>query len=191
MKLLSQTLGEDRIKRNVDISEHLYTRLGGVAQAFYIATTGRELVVVLEICQELKLPYLVLGSGSKVALSNLGMKGVIIKNRSDNLRVFGIKGKVSRDGIGIEEAFLEAESGVSLVKLADFARKQGLGGLEVVNNLPGTVGGSFFINIVLRDKAYQTKVLTLGGELKDKLPSQVINSDIILSVIFKLKSSKL
>lgn len=190
IKLLISTLGEDRVKINVDLTEFLQTGLGGIARALYIATTTRELIKVIVLCREIKINFLIIGCGSKIAVGEKGLDGLAIKNRSDNLRIFGIKGRVSRVGIGIEEAFLEADSGVSLAKLSDFAFGQGLAGLEVLKSLPGTVGGSFYINPTLRNRASQIKILGAGTNIKSVLPHQMSKSDIILSVVFKLQARK-
>lgn len=190
IKLLLSYLGENRVKQNIDISEYLQTGLGGLAQAFYIATTTRELVRSAELCQELKIPFLVVGAGSKIAISADGIRGLVIKNRSDNLKVFGIKGKVSRLGIGIEEVFIEADSGATLSKLVEFASAQGLGGLDVLRSSPGTVGGAFFLSPILQEKSHQVKVLTQAGSQKIKQAPKVLRDDIILSAVFKLKAKR-
>ncbi|MCL5783798.1 MAG: FAD-binding protein [Patescibacteria group bacterium] len=190
IRLLVKTFGDDRVKTNVDLSEYLQTGLGGPVKAFYIATTTRELIRVIEICKDLKLDFLVVGSGSKIALSQHGQDIIAIKNRSDSIRIFGIKGKVSRDGLGIEEAFLEVDSGVTLDRLAENSFKQGLGGFEILRSTLGTVGGSFYVLPILREKAHQVKVLTPECEILVKESIRVAKEDIILSVVFKLKSRK-
>lgn len=188
INLLIAELGETRVKQNVDLSEYLRTGLGSMAEAFFIATTTRELVKAVELCRELKINFLIIGSGSKMAVSGNGFAGLAIKNRSDNLRIFGIKGKVSRSGLGIEEAFLEVDSGVSLARLSEYGALQKLGGFEVLKSDFGTVGGSIFISQILREKTHMVKVLSLGGEIDEKKLSEVVKSDVVLSVIFKLKA---
>ncbi|MFH0937013.1 MAG: FAD-binding protein [Candidatus Daviesbacteria bacterium] len=186
--LLASQLGKNRLKENIDLTSYLKSKLGGMASAFYIATTTSELIKIIQLCKELKLSFLVFGLGSKIAISHQGFQGVAIKNRCDGLKIFGIKGKVSRKGIGIEEAFLEAESGASLERLNGFALAQGLGGLEDFSSTLGTIGGSFLINQILREKAAQVKVLTKENIQKTKQVREVDREDIILSVIFKLKA---
>lgn len=190
IKLLTSQLGENRVKRNVDFKEYFSIVQEGVVEALYIATTTRELIKSVELCRELKLDSWVFGSGTKIIIPQGGFQGLVIKNRSDNLRVFGIKGKVSREGIGIEEAFLEADSGSSLGRLDEFASQQGLGGLEVIKSIPGTLGGSFYTNADLQRKASQVKVLTSVGNQEAKEVSEVSREDIILSVVFKLRAKK-
>lgn len=187
LKLLIQSLGPDRVKENIDISEHIQSGHGGRARAFYIATTLRELIKAVGLCRELKIDYLIIGSGSKIGLAE-GFLGLVIKNRSDALKIFGIKGKVSRSGLGIEEALIEAESGTSLNKLCEYSLKQGLGGFETLKGIPGTLGGSLRINQILGEKAQQVKTLGIDDEIDTKTLSQVTSKDVILSAVFKLKA---
>lgn len=190
INLLKSQLGDHRIKLDFDLSKELQSGLGGKVAAYYIATTSRELILCVSLCRELNIEYLVIGSGSKVAISDNGFRGLIIKNRADNLKIFGIKGKVSREGLGIEEAFIEAESGVSLSRLSDFAALQKLSGLEIFKTSLGTVGGSVFFDPTLRGKSNQIKVLTSNDNVITKEPGELLKDDLIISVTFKLKSKK-
>lgn len=189
--LIVSTLGPERIKVGVDVSEYLATGLGSKSAGFYIATTIRELVNAVRVCRELKVPYLIIGTGSKVALSKDGFLGMVIKNRSDNLKVAGVKGKVSRGGIGIEEALIEADSGVSLRRLAEFGDSQKLTGFEGLQVSPGTIGGSLLINDLLISKCHQVEIMDRKGEVKKKNIGELKSEEVILTVIFKLKSKDL
>lgn len=190
IKLLVRELGDERVKLDVDLSDYMETKLGALSRAFYIATTTRELIRAIQLCKDLMMKYQVMGMGSKMAISEQGFPGLVIKNRSDNLKIFGVKGKVSRAGIGIEEAFLEADSGTSLKRLAEYASRQGLGGLEILENALGTVGGSLHILPALREKTHQVKVLNARGAIKVKEVPGISKEDIILSATFKLKAKK-
>lgn len=187
IKLLQGELGELRVQTKVDLSEHLQTELGGAAEAFYIATTTRELIRAAGLCRELKIDFLVIGSGSKIMISEAGLKGLAIKNRSSSIKIFGIKGKVGAGGLAMQEAFLEVDSGVSLSKLAHFAASQKLGGLQLISGIPGTVGGCFFITPALKKLCQQVKVLS-RGTLKVKQPDEVVRGDIILTATMQLKA---
>lgn len=187
--LLKSELGELRVKPQLDISSEMQTRLGGVVGGFYIATSERELIKSVELCRELKVKFLLIGTGSKTAIPPEALDLFVIKNRSDNLKIFGIKGKVSREGLGIEEAFIEAQSGISLAGLAEYAKKQKLTGLEDLQTAVGTIGGSFNINKTLREQAHQVNVLTASGNIESKVTNEVLREDIVLSVVFKLKSA--
>lgn len=191
IRLIVSTLGPFRVKVNIDVSEYLATGLGSKAAGFYIATTTRELVNAIKVCRELKVPYLIIGTGSKVALSKDGFLGLLIKNRSDNLKVAGVRGKVSRGGIGIEEALIEADSGVSLKRMAEFGESQKLTGFEGLRASLGTIGGSLLVNDLLISRCHQVEVLDGGGEVKKKNIGELKREEVILTVIFKLKSKNI
>jgi len=188
LKLLAISLGDNRLKFEVDIKEYFKTNLSGIAEAFYIATTTKELIKVIQLCGELKLDFYIFGSGSKV--TQFPSTGVIIKNRSDDLKIFGVKGKISRQGLGVEEAFIEADSGVSLARLSQYAKEQGLGGLEIVETMTGTLGGSLYFLSNLQEYITQIKALEDKNILKTKSFSDLTKGDIILSVVFHLKTKK-
>lgn len=181
IKLLISELGEIRVRRDVDL-------VGGLAKAFYIATTTRELIKAIEVCRELKIDYFLIGSGSKVSIFEKEVKGLVIKNRSDNIKISGVKGKVSVIGLGIEEAILEIDSGVTISRLCDFADAQNLMGLEILKGSIGTIGGNLYINPALKSKMEQVKVLTKTGKNKIIKAVDLNQSDVILSVVVKLKT---
>lgn len=191
IKLLISELGENRIKINIDVSEYFQNKLGAVAAAFYIATTEKELIKIIQLCNELKIDFLLIGTGSKIALSQDGFSGLVIKNRNDNLRIFGIKGKVSRNGLGIEEALIEAGSGVSLKGLNEYVHAQSLGGFEGFVTTLNTLGGSFYMMPELRLQSQQIKILNHQGLIQIKHEHELSRKDIILSVVFKLQARKI
>lgn len=190
LKILINYLGDIRVKTDIDVSDQLGSRQGGMVKAFYIATTTRELEKAIECCRELKLNYLIIGSGSKTLFPKKVFTGVVIKNRTSNLKIFGIKGKVSTSGIGIEEALIEADSGVSLERLAGFVKSQGLKGFEEFSAYPGTIGGTWYSHQDLRERTEKVKVLNVHGDIQSKDSADVARDDILLSVIFRLKSGK-
>ena len=189
IKILVNTLGALRVKEDVDITDQLDSRLGGVVRAFYIATTTAELTQAVHLAQDLRIEYLVIGAGSKVAIAKSGFPGLMIKNRSDNIKLFGIKGKVDKSGLGVEEASIEVDSGVSLNRLGNYAKQQKLKGVETVCDLTGTVGGNLYINPELKRISNQIKVLTKTRTPDIKTSDQVKREDIIISVVVRLKSA--
>ncbi len=191
IKLLNHAIGVDRVKSQVDISEHLYNNLPTVVEGFYIATSKRELIKIIELVRELKIDYLLIGMGSKVAFTTNGFDGLVIKNRSDMVKVSGIKGKVSPQGIGVEEAYIEAESGLSLKSLSEFSLKQNLTGLEGLSQSVGTIGGSIWQNPILTAFITKVEVIDKYNEVVVKNLSQLNQEDIVIGTILSLKSKYL
>lgn len=190
IKIIISQLGNLRIKENVDLNEYILSKPGTRASALFIATSITELIKAVSLCRELKLPFLLIGSGSKLSAPITIFQGLVIKNRSHNLKIFGVKGKVSRLGIGIKEAFIEADSGVPLSDLAAFSLKQGLGGFEDLSKQVGTVGGSILNNIMLRNKTVHVDILDNSSDNIKKDLNKLQGNDVVLKVIFHLKAKE-
>ncbi|MCL5410101.1 MAG: FAD-binding protein [Patescibacteria group bacterium] len=189
-KLLVAELGELRVKKAINLDDYIERRVGLEVPALFIATTIRELIKAIDLCKELNITFRVIGSGSKINQTDFDGVGLVIKNRADNLKIYGIKGKVSRSGLGIEEALIEADAGASLDRLAQYSMKQGLGGLESLLGSRYTVGGSLLTQIVVRDNTHQVKILNNLSQVETVDMLEINPQNIILSVIFKLKAKQ-
>lgn len=120
-------------------------KIGGAADAFFVPATILDLAQVLSFALEKGIPYFILGKGSNLLISDKGLRALVINMSELN--------KITRD-----ENFVSAFSGVSLRRVAEFAQKEGLAGLEFAHGIPGSVGGAVYMNA----GAY-------GGEIKDVL----------------------
>jgi len=187
-KLIVDSFGGDRFKFDEPIKDYVSSGIGGKAKLFFIAFTVRELVKIISMCIELKLPYFLFGTGSKIMISDLGFDGLVIKNRTKNIHTVSVKGKVSKFGIGIEEALVEVESGVSMKKFAEILDTQGLESYDFLN-LPGSIGGNLLMNNFLQIKAKSIKVLDLQSGIWDIEPKELsLKKHIILSGVFRIKA---
>jgi len=190
IKLLISELGEERVKTGELLKYHTFSNLGGPAEIFYVATNQNELIKILDLAYELKIPYQIFGSGTKLMVSDKGLEGLVIKNRTSNVKIGGIKGKVGKDGIGIEEALIEADSGVSLGKLNEFLKEQKLKDITGFSSLKSTIGGAIFLDKELVDKTQQVKVWDRGDVMDIPLEELNRKNHVVLSVIVKVKSSE-
>lgn len=186
LKLISQSIGSERIKFKESLKSHTFSKSSGTAQGFYIVTTQAELVQILDLTFDLKIPFFIIGSGTKILISS-EIKGLTIKNRSSALKVAGVKGKISRTGLGVAEMFIEADSGVSLAKLNDFLVTQSLQAIDGFSSLKSTIGGSIFLDPILRSSVQSLKVWSEGDVLEVKL-DELMRSMVVLSVLFKFKA---
>lgn len=191
IKLLENTLGPERVKLNEKLSHHTFSKLGGPAQAFYIATSQHELINILNLANSLVLPLFVFGSGTKLAISDKGLRGLVIKNRSGALKIGGIKGKVKKGGLGIEEALIEVDSGVSFTKLNEFLVKQHLMRFQGISSQHATIGGAIFIDSTLREMTKEVKVWEKGMVFGIEVASLSRGRHIVLSCIIKVKAKEM
>lgn len=189
IKILKRVLGDVRVKLDEPLKYHLENAPLGKAQVFYIATNLKELEQALNLSNELKIPFFLVGSGTKIAIPDKGLEGLVIKNRSSGIKISGVKGKVSQKGIGVDEAMIEIESGVSFKKLNDFLKEQGLSPLEFPNLVNSTIGGSLELTPLLQEITQKIKVWS-DSQIFDIDIIDYKKGDYILSIIIKVKSSK-
>lgn len=190
-KLIVDSLGKDRFKFNEPLKDYTALSVGGVAQLFFIAFTTPELTKIVKMCRELKLPVFVFGTGSKIMISDTGFPGLVVKNRTKNIQTVSVKGKVTKYGIGVEEALVEVDSGVSINKFCDYLEQHGLQNKEF-RSIPGSIGGNIFLNRFLQLSVKSVKVLDQSSQI-DEFEADNLNprKDIVLSAVFKISAKDL
>ena len=75
------------LQENVPLAHYTTARVGGPAEALIPVNSAEELARALEQVWELDLPYLILGGGSNVLVSDHGVRELIILNRARNIRI--------------------------------------------------------------------------------------------------------
>lgn len=188
LKVITNYFGADRVKFNEPVAPYTSLNAGGPAKLFFIAFTTQELIKIVKACRELKIPFFIFGTGSKIMLSDYGFDGVVVKNRTKDIQVVSIKGKVSKIGIGVEEVLIEVDSGVSITKLVEFLDYQGLSAEEFRGRV-GSIGGDIFLNKILQSKVKSIKVLDLNSAINEIVPETLsLKKHIILSIMLKIKA---
>ena len=134
--------------QDVPMKDHTSFKIGGNADFLITANNTEELMGIIRACREENLPYMLIGNGSNLLVSDSGIRGAVIKLEGDFKKV-----EVNGNRI-------YAGAGASLTKLCLDAQKAGLTGLEFGYGIPGTVGGAVYMNA----GAY-------GGEIKDVIVS--------------------
>ncbi len=188
MKLIIDTFGVDKIQVGVPLSDFTALKVGGKAKAFFVAFTQNEIVKLINFCRTLKLPFFIFGTGSKIMMSDNGFDGLVIKNRTRDIKILSIKGKVSRVGIGVEEVLVEVESGVGIETFIEFLKVQGLIFVEF-EGIVGSIGGNLYLNWALQERVENIKVLSENGKIEEiKKNDLSLKKHVILSAVFKIKS---
>lgn len=187
-KLIVDSIGRDRFKFNEPLKDYTAFGVGGPAKLFFIAFTDRELTKIITMCRELNLPFFLFGTGSKIMMSDAGFDGLVIKNRTKDIQKIAVKGKVTKFGIGVDEALIEVESGVSINKLTEYLNTQGLETVDF-KNIPGSIGGNLFFSKSLQNRTKSIKVLDLDSDIvvigvETLRPKE----HIIISAVFRIKA---
>lgn len=187
-KLIVDSFGKDRFKFNESLQDYTASGFGGPAKLFFIAFTDRELIKIIEMCRELKVTYFLFGTGSKIMISDKGFNGLVIKNRTKEIQTISVKGKVTKFGIGVEEALIEVESGVSMKRFIEYLDSQNLQSLEF-KNIPGSIGGNLFLSRFLQNRVKSITVLDSDSEIiQINVGALSQKEHIILSVVFRIKA---
>ncbi len=131
LELLTVEYGE-RLQREVLLSRYTAARIGGPADAILVVENAGELAAAASRLWELHLPFIVLGSGSNLLVSDAGLRGVALLNHARQVH-FELNG---------EPPSVWAESGANFGLIARKAAGLGLSGLEWAVGIPGTLGGA-------------------------------------------------
>lgn len=129
------------------MSRHTTFRIGGPADLFVSAGSRESLSQMARRANELEVPYLVIGNGSNMLVSDAGIRGMVIALTGEFNEITLPQPQQVRCG-----------AGAPLSALCTFALEHSLSGAEFLWGIPGTAGGAAFMNA----GAY-------GGEIKDVL----------------------
>jgi len=132
---LCSTFG-DRLQENVPLSGYTAARIGGPADALVFVRSADELADAAEKLWKMDVPFLLLGGGSNVLVSDKGVRGVVIINRA----------RLVKFDLRAEPPSVHAESGVTPNDITQRAVRLGLAGFEWAAGVPGSLGGAVYGN---------------------------------------------
>ena len=127
---------EENSQTGVPLARYTAARIGGPADALLEVRAAGHLVGAARLLWQNQVPFLVLGDGSNVLVSDRGVRGMVLVNRAR---------QASFDETS-DIPTVSAEAGVNLGALARQAAQRGLSGLEWAMGIPGTLGGAAFGN---------------------------------------------
>jgi len=123
-----------RVAENEPMTGHTTLGVGGPADCFVEVMSEDELAALMRYISEKCLPWMVLGDGANLLISDKGIRGLVIKLGEPFTRV-------EVDGLKIE-----AGSAAGISRVADIAATHDLSGLEGVGTVPGSLGGAIVMN---------------------------------------------
>lgn len=134
LSLIADQLPEVICLADEPLSRHTSFRIGGPAELMLCPKNEAELRACLALCRDRGIPWRILGGGTNVLAPDEGVSGAVLLTRGlDEIRL-------------LSDTEIEAGAGLSLARLALFAQKAGLTGLEFAHGIPGTVGGGMYMN---------------------------------------------
>ncbi len=133
---------------NEPMNRHTTFRTGGAADIIADVSSADEVCALIRLCRSENVPYMIIGNGSNLLVSDHGIDGLVIHI-----------GNAMSD-IAVDGRMIKAQSGILLSRLSRIAEQNSLSGIEFASGIPGTLGGGICMNA----GAY-------GGELKDVIRS--------------------
>lgn len=116
------------IKENILLAPYTLYKIGGSARFYAETASADDVAEALYFAAERKLPFVIIGAGSNILVSDGGFDGLAI-------RMVG-------GGVRLEGDRLICDAGVMMARAVLGAAKAGLGGFEWGIGIPGTIGGS-------------------------------------------------
>ncbi|MFW6132771.1 MAG: UDP-N-acetylmuramate dehydrogenase [Planctomycetota bacterium] len=179
---------EEIVKRDEPLAPRTWMGIGGPASYFISPRNVEQLSEVARRCRENDVPVRVLGGGANVLIDDAGVDGAVIRLTEGDFSSF------SRSETG-----LRAAAGADMGKCVLHCVRQGLGGLECLTGIPGTVGGGVRMNAGgafgdVGNVVESVEVMTAGGEIFTRHRPELafayrstnITAQFILSVDFRL-----
>jgi len=158
VKKLTSLLGEERVLIDEPMKNHTSYKIGGPADIMVSPANSTQLGEVIRHCISTGTPYMVMGNGTNLLVSDKGIRGVVIK-------IFEHMGNYSVNG-----EFIEFEAGMLISKASKIALQNSLSGLEFAEGIPGTIGGAVAINAgayngEMAMVVYQTEYMDDSGRI--------------------------
>ncbi|MFR9296735.1 MAG: UDP-N-acetylmuramate dehydrogenase [Aedoeadaptatus pacaensis] len=139
---------KDHVIEDYPMKEVTSFQIGGPVDYFVEPRSEEELKDVIVSVERDEMPWMIMGKGTNMVVSDKGIRGAVIRleNYFSDVHVDGLR--------------VIAQSGASMKKVAEAACEASLTGLEFAHGIPGAVGGAMTMNA----GAY-------GGEMKDVVES--------------------
>lgn len=155
----------ERVLKDEPMKQHTTFRVGGPADLL-VQPAAEEVAKVIQLCKTYEEPWIVIGNGSNLLVSDAGVRGVVIEI-----------GKYQSE-IAIREDMVVAQAGALLSAVANQAAAEELTGFEFAAGIPGTVGGAVVMNAgayggEIKDVLSYAAVLTPNGDVMKMTPEQL------------------
>lgn len=198
-RILSESGNGDlclKIKINEPLSCHTTMRVGGSADLYAEPSGLLEVAALFHAAQKCGLPIFVMGNGSNLVVSDLGIAGLVIGLGDALSRIW-----FEEDPLDKQAVLVHSYAGALLSQVAMACAKRGLAGMEFAAGIPGSIGGAVFMNAgaygnQMSDVVYQSVSLTPQGDMRTLTGQEhafdyrksyfLTNGGIVLSVVLRL-----
>ena len=165
---------KDRVTFEEPMAKHTTFRVGGPAEAYVEPETLKQLTAMIDWAIRKDIPYLVIGGGTNLLVSDKGIRGiVVVLTRCLN--------RIREEDKINDAAIVTAMAGARLQTLCRFAVRQGLEGLNFALGIPGTVGGAIMMNAgtatgSMADVLDAVEILKPAGQIVRRKKNEIVFS---------------
>ena len=155
--IVNQLAGVAGIEVKTDEMMAPYTsyRIGGPATIWAAPSSEESIGEILAIVREAGIPLFILGLGSNLLVSDKGWPGVILY-LGDNL-----------SGWRLDRTTATVMAGTRLLDLIRETVDRGLGGMELMAGIPGSVGGALRMNAGAFGQEIEQTIVKVNGFQRD------------------------
>ncbi len=129
-------LKKSLVRHNQPMALKTTLRVGGTADIYIEPGDSKDLALVLKWAGKNNIPVRIIGSGSNLLASDLGVRGIILRLKGLNWH------NIRREKNGL----IVAGAGVKLQSLVSWTAQQKMTGAEFLAGIPGTIGGAARMN---------------------------------------------
>jgi UDP-N-acetylmuramate dehydrogenase len=126
------------IQENISLRDKNWFQTGGSARFFAQPTNASEFQQAIAFAQQQSVECFVLGQGANILIADSGFDGLVIRPQLTNVFI------ERREG---DSVLVKAGSGVTMHDLIVWCLDNNVLGLEEFSGIPGTVGGSVYMNL--------------------------------------------
>ena len=126
------------IQEQVPLRDKNWFNTGGAARFFCEPTTVQDVQSACAWAKQHSYEMFVLGQGANILVSDEGFDGLVLRPKLDSI-IMGYQDAAT--------AHITVGAGVTLDALIEWCLAHNLVGLEEFSGIPGTVGGSVYINL--------------------------------------------
>lgn len=136
-----EALSRGGVRRQAPLAPYTSFRIGGPAEFLTIITSRDHLLAALNLLHQNRTPFLLLGGGSNILISDAGVPGLTIINQCKTANWPEHSQRKEQTDV-----FVEVDAGAPLAGFARESINRGLTGLSWAVSIPGSVGGAIVGN---------------------------------------------
>lgn len=175
LEALKEELKQNKIeyKENEPLAKYTTLKIGGPADILVEVEDNETLIDLLRVAYKLGIPVTMLGWGSNVLIGDKGIRGLVIRNKADNIEILGESATTIKDNepefnarldevdkdkyytfedLDFDDSHLpviqvKIDAGANLPSATMNLIRKGISGLQWFGGIPGTFGGAIYNNI--------------------------------------------